>query len=123
MFWQVPFTVSGPPQFNWFASPTSVVDSVLGDTARFTLDIYGFPEPSLLTLHRINDAADLASSDRHSVQYTAGLTPFGSVDVTISGVTEADFTRYMLTIVNGEGTLAYTFLLKEGGLFHVYSYK
>ena len=40
---------------------------------------------------------------RHSVQYRAGVLPFGVVTVTIPDVAEADVTNYTLTVDNGVG--------------------
>ena len=91
------------------------VDAVIRETAKFGIEIYGFPEPSTLTLQRTDDGTDLMSSPRHSVQYTAGVAPFGVVNVTISDLVQADYTNYTLTVDNGVGNaLNYTFYLNEG---------
>ncbi|KAK3783492.1 hypothetical protein RRG08_057509 [Elysia crispata] len=90
------------------------VDAVNGETAKFGIEIYGFPQPSTLTLQKTDDDTNLASSSRHSVEYTAGVSSFGVVNVTISDVVEADYTNYTLTVDNGVGNaLIYTFYLNE----------
>ena len=95
--------------------PKPQVDAVLGDTVKFGIEIYGFPEPSTLTLERTDDEINLISSPRHSVEYTVGVAPFGVVNVTISDVVDADYTNYILTVDNGVGNgLIYTFYLNEG---------
>ena len=104
-----PSTVS--PLFN--LKPKA--DAVIREDSKFGLEIYGFPEPSTLTLQRTDDDTNLTSSSRHSVEYTAGVSPLGVVNVTISDVVEADFTIYTLTVDNGVGNaLIYTFYLNEG---------
>ena len=109
---------SGPQQFTESPTPEPVFDASLGDTVRIGLELYGFPEPTLITLEKMNDATNLASSARHSAVYTPGLAPFGSLYVTISDLVEADFTNYTLTVDNGEeSALSYEFYLKRGCCF------
>ncbi|KAK3780687.1 hypothetical protein RRG08_015475 [Elysia crispata] len=104
------------PLYNY---PKPQVDAVLGDTVKFGIEIYGFPEPSTLTLERTDDEINLISSPRHSVEYTVGVAPFGVVNVTISDVVDADYTNYILTVDNGVGNgLIYTFYLNEGSNLH-----
>ena len=87
----------------------------MGDTAHIDLEIYGYPEPTILALHRLSDDTDLTSSPRHSVTYTASAAPFGAVHVAISDLVEADFTVYRLTVDNGVGeALEYIFYLNQG---------
>ncbi|KAK3791951.1 hypothetical protein RRG08_023273 [Elysia crispata] len=98
------------PLFN----KTPQVDAVIGQMAHFGIEIYGFPEPSTLTLRNINDDTNLTPSPRHSVEYTAGVPPFGVVNVTISDVVEADLTIYTLTVDNGVGNaLIYPFYMNQ----------
>ncbi|KAK3799453.1 hypothetical protein RRG08_005842 [Elysia crispata] len=87
---------------------------VLGETALIDIEIYGYPEPKTLSLQKANNDTDLTSSLRHTVKYTAGVTPFGAVSVTISNILEADFTIYKVTIDNGVGdALLYHFSLNQ----------
>ena len=91
------------------------VDAVIRETAKFGIEIYGFPEPTTLTLQRTNDDSVLTRSPGYSVDYTAGVAPFGVVNVTISDLVQADYTNYTLTVDNGVGNaLNYTFYLNEG---------
>ena len=107
--------ISGPQQLSPLFNSKPQVDAINGETAKFGIEIYGFPQPSTLTLQKTDDDTDLTSSPRHSVQYTAGVAPFGVVNVTISDVVEADFTIYTLTVDNGVGNaLIYPFYLNEG---------
>ena len=73
------------------------VDAAIRETIKFGIEIYGFPEPSTLTVQRTDDDANLTPSPRHSVKYTAGVPPFGVLHVTISGVVKADYTNYTMT--------------------------
>ncbi|KAK3789470.1 hypothetical protein RRG08_059557 [Elysia crispata] len=103
-----------PQQLSPLIKSQPQVDAVIRGAAKFGIEIYGFPEPSTLTLQRTDDATNLTSSSRHSVEYTAGVAPFGVVNVTISDVVEADFTIYTLTVDNGVGNaLIYPFYLNE----------
>ncbi|KAK3721882.1 hypothetical protein RRG08_057485 [Elysia crispata] len=103
-----------PQQLSPLFNSKPQVDAVIRETAKFGIEIYGFPEPSTLTLQKTDDDTDLMSSPRHSVQYTAGVAPFGVVNVTLSDVVEADYTNYTLTVDNGVGNaLNYTFYLNE----------
>ena len=115
MIHQLLKTVPGPQRFlSTFDSPPDV-GAAIGETAHIDLEIYGFPGPSALTLSRLIDSADLTSSPRHSVKYTAMEAPFGFVNVTISDVIDTDYTNYTLTVDNGEGeALTYSFYLYEG---------
>ncbi|KAK3739576.1 hypothetical protein RRG08_054988, partial [Elysia crispata] len=105
----------------WFLTEITIifccyttVDAVVGETTKFGIEIYGFPEPSTLTLQKTDDDTNLMSSRRHSVEYTAGVSPFGVVNVTISDVVESDYTNYTLTVENGVGNaLVHTFYLNE----------
>ena len=107
--------ISGPQQLSPLFNSKPQVDAVIRETAKFGIEIYGFPEPSTLTLEKTDDDTDLMTSPRHSVQYTAGVAPFGVVNVTISDVVETDYTKYTLTVDNGVGNaLNYTFYLNEG---------
>ena len=92
------------------------VDTVTGENAKFDIQIYGFPEPSTLTLQKTEDVTNLTYSPRHTLKYTAGVAPFGVVNVTISSdVVEADYTNYTLTVDNGVGSaLIYTVYLNKG---------
>ncbi|KAK3726419.1 hypothetical protein RRG08_006204 [Elysia crispata] len=103
-----------PQQLSSLFNSKPQVDAAIRETAKLGIEIYGFPEPSTLTLQKTDDDTDLMSSPRHSVQYTAGVAPFGVVNVTISDVVEADYTNYTLTVDNGVGNaLNYTFYLNE----------
>ena len=110
-------TVSGPQQLSPLLNSKPQVDAVIGETAKFGIEIYGFPQPGTLTLQRTEDGTNLTISHRHIVGYTAGVAPFGVVNVTISNVVKADYTNYTLTVDNGVGNaLIYTFYLNEGSL-------
>ncbi|KAK3760309.1 hypothetical protein RRG08_020541 [Elysia crispata] len=90
------------------------IEAIIGETAHIDLEIYGYPEPTALTLQRLYDDTDLTSSPRHSVTYTASAAPFGAVNVTISDLVEADLTIYILTVDNGVGeALKYIFHLNQ----------
>ena len=111
----VVLSISGQQQLSPLFNSKPQVDAVNGETAKFSIEIYGLPEPSTLTLQKTDDDTNLTSSSRHSVEYTAGVSPFGVVNVTISDVVEADYTNYTLTVDNGVGNaLIYTFYLNEG---------
>ena len=106
---------SGPQQLSPLFKSQPQVDAVIREAAKLSIEIYGFPEPRTLTLQRTDDRTNLTSSSRHSVEYTAGVSPFGVVNVTISDVVEADYTNYTLTVDNGVGNaLVYSFYLNEG---------
>ena len=108
--------ISGPQQLSPLFNSKPQVDSAIRETAKFGIEIYGFPEPRTLTLERTNDDTTLTYSPRHSVEYKAGVAPFGVVNVTIFDLVEADYTNYTLTVDNGVGNaLVYTFYLNEGG--------
>ncbi|KAK3730450.1 hypothetical protein RRG08_057506, partial [Elysia crispata] len=111
---EISIGVRCPQQLSPLFNSKPQVDAVIRETAKFGIEIYGFPEPSTLTLQKTDDDTDLTSSPRHSVQYTAGVAPFGVVNVTISDVVEADYTNYTLTVDNGVGNaLNYTFYLNQ----------
>ena len=117
MIHQILKTVPGPQRFLPTFDTPSDVGAAIGDTAHIDLEIYGFPEPSALTLSRLIDSTNLTSPPRHSVKYTAREAPFGFVNVTISDVIDTDFTNYTLTVDNGEGeALTYSFYLYKGKL-------
>ena len=121
-------TISGPQQLSPLFNSKPQVDAVVGETTKFGIEIYGFPEPSTLTLQKTDDDTNLMSSRRHLVEYTAGVSPFGVVNVTISDVVESDYTNYTLTVENGVGNaLVHTFYLNEGLLkytsLHYYLYQ
>ena len=108
-------SLSGPQQLSPLFNSKPQVHAVIGEMAHFVIEIYGFPEPSTLTLRNLKDDTNLTPSPRHSVKYTAGVSPFGVVNVTISDVVEADFTFYNLTVDNGVGNaLVYTFYMNQG---------
>ncbi|RUS68529.1 hypothetical protein EGW08_023708, partial [Elysia chlorotica] len=111
----MPFdNISGPQKLIPTLDPNPQVNAVIGMSAEFGVQIYGYPEPSSLSLQAVNDATDLSSSSRHTVVYTAALAPFGTVNVTISDLVTSDFTNYTLTVDNGEGKpLVYSFYLNE----------
>ena len=110
-------TVPGPQRFLPNFDPPPAVGAAIGETAHIDLEIYGFPEPRELTMLKLIDSANLTSSPRHSVKYTASEAPFGFVNVTISDVIDTDYTNYTLTVDNGEGeALTYSFYLYEGKL-------
>ncbi|KAK3770529.1 hypothetical protein RRG08_047598 [Elysia crispata] len=114
---------TGPQQLSPLFNSKPQEDAVVVETAKSGIEIYGFPEPSTLTLQRTDDGTDLMSSRRHSVQYTAGVSPFGVVNVTISDVVESDYTNYTLTVENGVGNaLVHTFYLNEVSLYPLKSY-
>ena len=95
-----------------------MVEGVIGGTAQISIQIVGLPEPNKVTLQRVHDDTDLELSSRHSVRYTAGVAPYGSVEVNIFNLVEADFTLYVLTVDNDEGNpLLYPFYLQRGELF------
>ena len=106
---------SGPQRLTQSVNQTQYVDAPIGQTARITTEIFGFPAPNALELVRLSDNEILASSSRHSVTYTAGEAPLGLVTVAVSGVTETDISNYTVTVDNGvEDPLTYTFYLKPG---------
>ena len=108
-------TISGPQQLSPLFNPKPQVDAVIRETVKFGIEIYGFPQPSTLTLQRTDNATNITPSPRHLVKYTAGVSPFGVVNVTISNVLEADFTIYTLTVDNGVGNpLIYPFYMNQG---------
>ena len=108
-------TISGPQQLSLLFNSKPQVDAALGETAKFGLEIYGFPEPITLTLQKTDVGTNLYPRLCHSVEYTAGVAPFGVVNVTISDIVEADYTNYSLTVDNGVGNaLIYTFYLNKG---------
>ena len=108
-------TISGPQQLRLLFNSKPQFDAALGETAKFGLEIYGFPEPITLTLQKRDVGTNLYPRLCHSVEYTAGVAPFGVVNVTISDVVEADYTNYTLTVDNGVGNaLIYTFYLNKG---------
>ncbi|KAK3747595.1 hypothetical protein RRG08_058353, partial [Elysia crispata] len=91
------------------------IEAIIEKTAHIDLEIYGYAEPTTLTLQRLYYDADLASSPRHSVTYTASAAPFRTVNVTISDLVEADLTIYTLTVEYGVGeALKYIFHLNQG---------
>ena len=109
-------TISGPQQLSPLFNSKPQVDAVIRETAKFGIEIYGFPEPRTLTLERTNNDTTLTYSPRHSVEYKAGVAPFGVVNVTIFDLMKADYANYTLTVDNGVGNaLVYTFYLNEGG--------
>ncbi|KAK3768075.1 hypothetical protein RRG08_058202, partial [Elysia crispata] len=104
-----------PQQLSPLFNSKPQVDAVIRETVKFGIEIYGFPQPSTLTLQRTDNATNLTPSPRHSVKYTASVPPFGVVNVTISDVVEADFTIYTLTVDNGVGNaLIYPFYMNQG---------
>ena len=105
---------AGPQQFIPSYDPPPVVLATIGESVNLEMEIYGFPEPSVLTLLRTDDHEDLTSSRRHSAVYTATRAPFGVLGVAIHNVTEEDFTNYTLTVGNAEGLLIYSFDLIDG---------
>ncbi|RUS84044.1 hypothetical protein EGW08_008156, partial [Elysia chlorotica] len=111
---EISISVRCPQKLIPTLDPDPQVNAVIGKSAEFGVEIYGYPEPSSLFLQAVNDATDLSSSSRHTVVYTAGLAPFGTVNVTISDLFASDFTNYTLTVDNGEGQpLVYSFYLNE----------
>ena len=107
--------ISGPQQLSPLFNSKPQVDAAIRETAKLGIEIYGFPQPRTLTLEKTDDDTDLTSSPRHSVQYTAGVAPFGVVNVTIFDLVEADYANYTLIVDNGVGNdLVYTFYLNEG---------
>ncbi|KAK3781291.1 hypothetical protein RRG08_061699 [Elysia crispata] len=106
---------SGSQQLSRLFNSKPQADADITETAKFGKEIYGFPEPRRLSLERTNDDTTLTYFPRHSVKYTAGVAPFGVVNVTIFDLVEADYTNYTLTVDNGVGNaLVYTFYLNEG---------
>ena len=93
----------GPQRFSHHSSTTQALQAVIGKTVRIQFKIFGFPEPRTLILQRRGENGTLSPSGRHSVQYRAGVLPFGVVTVTIPDVAEADVTNYTLTVDNGVG--------------------
>ncbi|RUS72750.1 hypothetical protein EGW08_019485 [Elysia chlorotica] len=111
---EISISVRCPQKLIPTLDPDPQVNAVIGMSAEFGVEIYGYPEPSSLYLQAVNDATDLSSSPRHTVVYTAGLAPFGTVNVTISDLVASDYTNYTLTVDNGEGQpLVYSFYLNE----------
>ncbi|KAK3786042.1 hypothetical protein RRG08_023463 [Elysia crispata] len=103
-----------PQQLSPSCISTSKVNAVIRESAHINIEIYGYPEPSTLTLQSLNDDRNLMSSPRHTVEYTPSVAPFGVVNVTISDLVEADYTNYTLIVDNSVGNaLIYTFYLKE----------
>ncbi|KAK3785683.1 hypothetical protein RRG08_059560, partial [Elysia crispata] len=111
---EISISVRCPQQLSPLFNSKPQVDAAIRETAKLGIEIYGFPEPSTLTLEKTDDDLHLMSSPRHSVQYTAGVSPFGVVNVTIFDLVEADYANYTLTVDNGVGNaLIYTFYLNE----------
>ena len=103
-------TISGPQQLSPLFKSKPQVDAAQGKTAKFGLEIYGFPDPITLTLQKTDVGTNLYPCLCHSVEYTAGVAPFGVVNVTIS-----NYTNYTLTVDNGVvNALFYTFSLNKG---------
>ncbi|GFN98436.1 neural cell adhesion molecule 1 [Plakobranchus ocellatus] len=95
-------------------SQPEAVEVVIHETAELGLEIYGYPNPQLLTLMRTRDNTNLAGSARHLIEYSPGQAPFGVVNATIFNVGEEDYTNYTITVVNGVGdALVYPFYLVE----------
>ncbi|GFR72746.1 cell adhesion molecule 3 [Elysia marginata] len=90
-----------PQQLSKTSTFPSAVDAVLGEATQFSFEVYGFPEPSSLTLKKINAEIDLALSPRHQVTYSASVAPFGIVSITFFDVVQSDLTNYTLTLDNG----------------------
>ena len=108
--------ISGPQQLSPLFISKPQIDAAIRETAKFDIEIYGFPQPRTLTLERTNNDITLTYSPRHSVEYTSGVAPFGVVNVTIFDLVDADYANYTLTVDNGVGNaLVYTFYLNEGG--------
>ncbi|KAK3728897.1 hypothetical protein RRG08_017610 [Elysia crispata] len=106
--------MAGPQQLSRLFNSKLQANADITETAKFGKEIYGFPELSTLTVQRTDDATNLMSSRRHSVEYTAGVSPFGVVNVTIFDLVETDYTNYTQTVDNGVGNaLVYTFYLNE----------
>ncbi|KAK3741882.1 hypothetical protein RRG08_065455 [Elysia crispata] len=111
---EISIGVRCPQQLSPMFNSKPQVDAVTGENAKFGIQIYGFPEPSTLTLQKTEDVTNLIYSPRHTLKYTAGVAPFGVVNVTISDVVEADYTNYTLTVDNGVGSaLIYTVYLNK----------
>ena len=113
------WTISGrqqlSPLFYLIHKADPSIEAIIEKTAHIDLEIYGYAEPTTLTLQRLYYDADLASSPRHSVTYTASAAPFRTVNVTISDLVEADLTIYTLTVEYGVGeALKYIFHLNQG---------
>ncbi|GFR59999.1 hemicentin-2 [Elysia marginata] len=106
--------VNCPQQLNQSFEQLSYFDAVIGQNAKIRIDVYGFPEPKELTLRKMGDDIDLASSPRHKLEYTADVAPFGFVSVIIFDVAETDFTTFTLTIDNDVGDpLSHSFSLNQ----------
>ncbi|KAK3706887.1 hypothetical protein RRG08_051290 [Elysia crispata] len=112
---EISIGVRCPQQLSPLFNSKPQVDAAIREAAKFGIEIYGFLEPSTLTLQRTDDDRNLITSPRQSVEYTADVALFGVVNVTISDVVETDYTNYTLTVDNGLGNaLNYTFYLNEG---------
>ena len=107
--------ISGPQQLSPLFNSKPQVDAVIRETAKLGIEIYGFPQPRTLTLERTKNDITLTYSPRHSLEYTAGVAPFGVVNVTIFDLVEAYHVNYTLTVDNGVGNaLVYSFYLDQG---------
>ncbi|KAK3779447.1 hypothetical protein RRG08_021860 [Elysia crispata] len=81
-----------PQQLSPLFNSKPQVDAAIRETAKFGIEIYGFPEPRTLTLERTNNDITLTYSPRHS----------------------ADYANYTLVVDNGVGNaLVYSFYLNE----------
>ncbi|GFR72862.1 hypothetical protein ElyMa_005717100 [Elysia marginata] len=105
-----------PQRFTANFNPPLHVDVVVGKKAEIDIDlqIYGLPEPSRMVLRKTKSDIALTSSPRHKVKYTAGISPYGNVNVIFYDLAETDLTNYTLTIDNGVGeALTYLFDLNQ----------
>ncbi|GFN98435.1 protein amalgam [Plakobranchus ocellatus] len=106
--------VKCPQKLTSNISQPEAVEVVIHETAELGLEIYGYPNPQLLTLMRTRDNTNLTGSARHLIEYLPGQAPFGVVNATIFYVGEEDYTNYTITVVNGVGdALVYPFYLVE----------
>ncbi|KAK3758268.1 hypothetical protein RRG08_055199 [Elysia crispata] len=111
---EISISVDCPQQLSPLFNSKPQVDAAIRETAKFGIEIYGFPQPRTLTLERTNNDIILTYSPRHSLEYIAGVAPFGVVNVTIFDLVEADYVNYTLTVDNGVGNaLVYTFYLDQ----------
>ncbi|XP_059168942.1 uncharacterized protein LOC131950775 [Physella acuta] len=100
-----------PPKVKNNSSEIPVVHVSRDKNTVFTLEIYGYPEPTKfgLKIESGTFSSDVNSNSYH-ISYITTVPPFGLVTVSLTDSSSKAITTYILTVANTEGKLELRFI-------------